>query len=56
MTARRWMIVIAVAAPDLALIVQRTSHPLAVPAFMGTMAVILLLPVMWGLLVLASED
>src|SRR5262249_7813343 len=56
MTARRWMIVIAVAAPDLALIVQRTSPPLAVPAFRGTMAFILLLPVMWGLLGLASED
>lgn len=53
---RRWMILVAVCALDLALIVQRASHPLATVAFLGTMAVVPLLPVMWLLLVLASED
>ena len=49
------MIAIAAAAPVLALIAQRESHPVAVMALMGTIAAILLLPVML-LLLIASRD
>jgi hypothetical protein len=56
MTTRRWMILTVAAALDLALIVQRTSHPLATLAFFGTMAVVILSPAMLPLLLLASRD
>ncbi len=56
MTTRRWMVLIAVAAVDFTLIVQGASHPLSVLAFVGTIAVIILLPAMLLLLVLASRD
>jgi hypothetical protein len=50
------MIVVAVAAVDFALIVQRASDPLATVAFMGTAAVVILSPAMLLLLMLASQD
>jgi hypothetical protein len=56
MTMRRWAILIAVAAVDFTLIVQRASHPLATLAVFGTMAVVILLPAMLLLLALASQD
>jgi hypothetical protein len=56
MTTRRWTIVIAVAALDFTLIVQRASMPLSVLATFGTMAVVILSPAMLLLLALASED
>jgi hypothetical protein len=56
MTRRYWVVFIAVAAVDLALIVQRASHPLAQMAFFGTLYVVLLSPVILTLSMLAVED
>jgi len=56
MTTRRWMVLIAVAAVDCTMIVQRVSHPLSTVAFMGTIAVVILSPAMLLLLVLASQE
>ena len=56
MTIRHWMILGAVAAADLALIVQDASHPLAHVAFFGTFAVLTLSPVMLLLVMLAADD
>ena len=56
MTTRRWMVLIAVVAVDLTLIVQRASHPLAIIAFFGTLAVVAISPVMLLLLMLSAED
>jgi hypothetical protein len=50
------MILIAVAAVDFTLIVQRASDPLALLAFVGTIAVVILLPALLLLSVLASQD
>ncbi len=56
MTLRRWAIVIAVAAVGFTLIARGDSHALAVFALFGTLAVILLAPVILLLLLLASRD
>jgi hypothetical protein len=56
MTTRRWMVLTAVVAVDLALIVQRASHPLATIAFFGTLAVVVLSPVLLLLLMLSADD
>jgi hypothetical protein len=56
MTTRRWMILIVVVAVDLTLIVQRASHLLATIAFLGTLAVVALFPVMLLLLMLSADD
>jgi hypothetical protein len=56
MTLRRWAIVIAVAAVDLTLILQSASEPLASAVFVGTVAVVILLPAVLLSLVLASQD
>ena len=56
MTIRRWIVLIAVAAVDLALIEQKYSHPVSHLAFFGTGAVVLLSPVMLLLLMLAADD
>jgi hypothetical protein len=56
MTMRRWMVLLAVAAVDFALIVQRASHPLALLAFFGTLAVVMLSPVMLLLFLLSTDD
>ena len=56
MTTRRWMVLIAVVAVDLTLIVQRASHPLATIAAFGTLAVVVLSPVMLLLLMLSADD
>jgi hypothetical protein len=50
------MIVVAVAAGDFALIVQRASDPLSYFALYITIASIILLPAMLLLFVLASPD
>jgi hypothetical protein len=56
MTTRRWMIVVAVAAVDFALIVQRASDPLSYFALYVAIANIILLPAMLLLFVIASPD
>jgi hypothetical protein len=56
MTMRRWMVLIAVVAVDLALIVQRASHPLAYVASFGTFALVPLSLVMLPLLMMSSDD
>jgi hypothetical protein len=56
MTARRWMVLIALVAVGLTLIVQRASHPLATIAFFGTLAVVVLSPVIPLLLMLSADD
>jgi hypothetical protein len=56
MTIRRWIVLIAVAAEDLALIAQNYSHPVSHLASFGTGAVVLLSPVILLLLMLATDD
>jgi hypothetical protein len=56
MTIRRWIVLIAVAAVDLALIEQKYSHAVSHLVFFGTGAVALLSPVMLLLLMLAADD
>ncbi len=56
MTTRRWMVLIAVVAVDLTVIVQRASDPLATIAFFGTLAVVVLSPVMLQLLMISTDD
>ena len=56
MTIRRWVVFIAVAALDVALIVQTASHPLAHSAFFATLFVVILSPVMLALFMLAADS
>lgn len=56
MTIRRGVVFIAVAALDLALIVQTASHPLAHSAFFATLFVVILSPVMLVLFMLAADS
>ena len=56
MTIKRWMVVVALAAVDSALIVQKASHPLSTVAFFGTCALIVLSPAMLLLVMLASDE
>jgi len=56
MTIRRWMILIAIVAVDLAAIFQDVSHTLATLAFFGTCAAVLISPAMLALIVLADDD
>jgi hypothetical protein len=56
MPIRHWMVFVAMAAIDLTCIVQDASHPLATLAFFGTLAVLVLSPVMLLLAMLAAED
>jgi hypothetical protein len=50
------MVLIAIVAVDLTLIVQRASDPVATIAFQGTLAVVVLSPVMLLLLMLSADD
>jgi hypothetical protein len=56
MTIRRWVFLIAVTAVDVALFVQRASHPLALVAFLATLAMIVFSPIMQLLFILAADD
>jgi hypothetical protein len=56
MTVRRWMILIAVAAVDCLLIVQRISDPLANVALVFAFAVVILSPAILILSMLAADD